>query len=157
MPENKNGSDYIVELDTVTAAATNTRGTEANYKMLVCLVSNGMDGQTESQSTTNKCSGRWAQSIPGTKSAVFNIEGQIVKLSAGEISGGMLNAKIVRDLWVNGTTFFARITDSTNDLDLYEEAKVYVSAYSDNSPTNDVVTFTATLTITGEVFTAPAA
>jgi hypothetical protein len=156
MPTTKNGSDYILEIDTVTAN-TADRGTEINFKLLACLTANGMDGQTESQSTTNKCSGRWAQSVPGTKSATFNVEGQVVALSAGEISGGMVNAKIIRDLWKNGTIFFARITDATNDADMYEEAKVYISAYSDNSPTNDVVTFTATLTITGEVFTAPAA
>lgn len=152
MPESKNGSDYVLEID-VTTANTSARGTEANFKMLACLTANGMDGQTEGQSTTNKCSGRWAQSQPGTRSAVFNVEGQVSKISVSE-AGSMFNAKTLRDLWKNGTVFFARITDATNDEDYYEEAKVWVSAYSDNSPTNDVVTFSATLTITGEVFTS---
>lgn len=150
-----NGSDIVLEIDTTTAT-TGNRGTEANFKLVVCAVSNGMDGQTESQSTTNKCSGKWAQSIPGTKSWTMNLELQTTKLTVGEAST-MYNHKVLKELWATGEEFFARITDATNSLDLYEEGKVYVSSYSDGAGTNEPGTVTVTLTGTGELYLAPVA
>lgn len=156
MPTTYDGSDFVLEIDSTTAEATNTRGTEANFKLVACLTSNGFDGQRSSQTTTNKCSGDNEESQPGTFSGTFSAEGQMVKLSVGE-AADMVNSKSLYVLFKAGTRFFARIADATLDVNAYKEAKVWISAYNETYPTKDVVTFTATFVITGEVFAAPVA
>lgn len=153
MPTPYDGSDIYLAIDATTSNAL-PRSVYANMKLLACLTSNGFDGQRSAQTTTNKCSGDNEESQPGTFSGTFNVEGQVVDLSGGE-AADMVNAKSLFDLFIAGTVFFAAITDATEDEVIYKEAKVWCSAYSDTSPTKDVVTFTATLTITGPVYDAP--
>lgn len=149
------GSDIVLEIDTTTAS-TAARSVYANMKPVACLTSNTFDGQRSSQTVTNKCSGDKEESQPSTFSATFGIEGHIEKLTSPE-AADFDNSKVLFDLFKDGTVFFAAITDATNDINVYKEAKVWISAYSESYPTKDVVTFSATLTITGDVYDAPVA
>lgn len=152
--ETKNGSNYLLEVDTVSAITLARPASGVNYKLIACQVSTGFSAQTAAQTTTNKCGNGYQASQPGEKSWSFNIEGQVVTLAVGEVAS-MVNSKSLKQLWKDGDTAFFRFTDAADDEDLYDEGKAWVSAYEETAPTNDVVTFTATLTGTGEPFFDP--
>lgn len=152
--EVQQGTGYNLEIDTVTALTADS-GTEANYKLVACLTANGFDGSTAAQTTTNKCSDGNQTSQPGELSWTMNVEGQVVTLDSGEATTRE-NSLTLKNLWKNKTTFWARSTNATNEEVGYNEGKVWISAYSENAPVNDVYTFTATLQGTGEpLFEAP--
>lgn len=147
------GSDFIVEIDTVTAN-TGSRGTEANFKATACLTQNAYEAARASQTTTNKCSGDFEESLPSTFSWSITLEGQIMKLGVGETSD-YINATTLKELHKAGTVFFARIADAVLSADGYSEGKGYLTDYSEQFPTKDVTTFSATFKGTGEPFFAP--
>jgi len=151
--ENQLGTGYLLEVDTVTSPKTNTRGVEANYKPIVCLTSNSIDGSSAEQSTSNKCDGGYASSQPGIKSWSMSSDGQVVTLTVSE-EATRENYQTLIDLWKSGEIFFMRSTDALETV--YREGAVWISSYSESAPNAEAYTFTATFTGTGELFTQPA-
>lgn len=145
--ENIQGTDYVLEIDTVTDTSLNDYGTDANYRLIACLVSNGIDITLADQTTSNKCSGGWATSLSGEGSWTFSGEGQAVSLNDTE-EETMANYQEVATLAVDKTVFFARMTNTAKNI--YREGKVRISSYSESAPNNEPYTFTVTFTGTGK-------
>lgn len=150
--EEQLGTGYVIEVDTVTALTAN-RGTEANYKIIACLTSNGFDGTTAAQSTDNKCNGRYSSSKPGVLSWSMSFEGVVVSLVAGE-AATRANAQEIATIWKDGKTCFWRWTNAAGEF--VREGKAWISAYNESAPNNEAYTFTGTLTGVGEPFLTPA-
>lgn len=146
------GTGYLLEIDQVTSTATATRGLEANFKPMVCLTGNGLDLTIAEQSTSNKCDGGFASSLPGIASWSFSGDGQAVTLVTGEATTRE-NFEAVAALAVSKKLFFARITDAEQTV--YREGMVWISSYNETMPNADAYTFTVTLTGTGTLFLAP--
>jgi len=142
------GTDFIIEIDTETRTSTPTavRGVDANYRPVVCLVSNGVDATAADQETTNKCSGGFKTSQSGVKS--WNIS------AAQAPEADYANFNELMELWKSGTAFFARITNTASTL-YYREGLVYNSSQSEGQPNQEAITFDITLTGIGELFLSP--
>ena len=148
------GTGYGLFIDTVTAVATNTRGTEANYKLVACGVTNGLDVTQADVSTTNKCDNGFDSSLAGNISWSFSFDGQAVTLGAGETSTKDNYQKLL-SLMLNKTVFFAKL-ENPDDATYIREGKVRISSMSESLPNSDVFTVTATFTGIGELFIVPA-
>lgn len=148
----KLGTDYFLEIDSTTAVATNVRGTDANYKLVACAVSNGFEVSVASTDTSNKCDGGWGSSIAGQGSWSLSIDGQAVETEGASVQE---NYQSLLTLALDKQQFFARITNADNSE--IREGLVQITAYSETMPNADVYTFTATLTGIGKPFIIPAA
>jgi len=149
------GTEFIIEIDTDTLTTTPnaTRGVDANFRPVVCLVSNGVDATSADQETTNKCSGGFKTSQSGVKS--WNITGNGQAISATQApADDYANFNELMALWKAGTQFFARITNAASTL-YYREGRVYISSQSEGQPNQEAITFDTTLTGVGELFLSP--
>lgn len=151
MATNLIGTPYMLEVDTTTVT-TSARGTEANYKLLACLTTNGVEFNNAEQNTSNKCDGGYATSVSGIGSWSFSADGQAVSLETGE-AATKTNFNAILALAKNKTIFFARMTNTAKDV--YREGKVRISTYSETAPNSDAYTFTATFVGIGELFILP--
>jgi len=147
------GTTYALEVDDTTAVATNTRGTDANYKLLACLTSNGVEFTVAEQDTSNKCDGGNATSIPGLSSWTMSGDGQAVTLETGEATTRINYQKII-ELATTKEIFFLRLTDPTNTV--VREGKVFITSYSETAPNADAYTFTVSFKGVGQLFITPA-
>jgi len=155
MATQRNGNEFMLENDSVTAL-TATRGTEANYLPVVCLTSSSGNLTRAEQTTTNQCDQGNTSSKPGTLSGTISIEGQLSTLDSGELTTKK-NATTLKKQIKAGTISWWRISDAAQGPDGFYEARGWLSNVSETNPTNDVVTFTATLNLTGEIFVEPVA
>jgi len=149
---NLQGTDFILEVDTTTAL-TADRGTDANYRLIACLVTNGIEISLAEQSTSNKCDEGWGTSLSGMGTWSFSADGQAVSLESGE-AATMANYQTLIDLALDKQIFFMRMTDSGNTV--VREGKVRISAYSETAPNQEAYSFTATFTGIGKPFITPA-
>ena len=154
MSTNLLGTTFALEVDVTTAVATNTRGTDANYKLLACLTSNGVEVSIAQQDTSNKCDGGNQTSIPGLLSWTMSGDGQAVSLESGE-AATKTNYQAIMALALAKTVFFLRFTDPANTV--VREGKVYITSYSETAPNADAYTFTVTFQGVGELFITPVA
>lgn len=147
------GTGYLLEVDSITDYKTNLtgRGTEANYKPLVCLTGNGLDLTIAEQSTSNKCDGGFASSLPGLASWSFSGDGQAVTFSLAE-GTTRANFETIAALAVSKKLFYIRMTDATQTV--YREGLVWISSYNETTPNAEAYTFTCTLTGTGVLYLA---
>lgn len=151
--QNLQGTDYILEVDTTTAL-TSARGTDANYRLIACLVTNGIELSLAEQSTSNKCDEGWGTSLSGMGTWSFSADGQAVTLEGSEITA-MANYQTLIDLALDKQVFFMRMTNADNTV--VREGKVRISAYSETAPNQEAYSFTATFTGIGKPFITPAA
>lgn len=151
--QNLQGTDYILEVDTTTAL-TSARGTDANYRLIACLVTNGIELSLAEQSTSNKCDEGWGTSLSGMGTWSFSADGQAVTLEGSEITA-MVNYQTLIDLALDKQVFFMRMTNADNTV--VREGKVRISAYSETAPNQEAYSFTATFTGIGKPFINPAA
>jgi predicted secreted protein len=149
------GTGFYLEIDLITDPATNDRGTDANYILVACLTSNGFSVSRAAQSVTNKCTGGWDDSLSGNGTWSIPVEGQVVSLDETE-EATMANSKVLKDLAIAGTPFFARTTDAAQTAAGYNEGKVRIGEFSETAPNDAPFTFTTTLTGKGAPFTSPA-
>lgn len=150
--ENEIGTEYILEIDIITDPATNEYGTDANYKPVACLVTNGLTISTAQQNISNKCDGGWAKSRPGKRSGSFSGDGQAMQFSPSEASANE-NYQTLINLAVEGEIFFIRMTNPEQEI--YREAKAYISEYSETAPDEEPYTFTASFVAMNKVLTEP--
>lgn len=149
-----NGTGYGLYIDTVTAVATNDRGTEANYKLVACGVTNGLDMNRAEITTSNKCDNGYASSISGLFDWSFSFDGQAVSI-VGETTS-KVNYQTLIGLMKSGVVFFAKLANPDDD-DYIREGKVRISTMAESMPNQDIFTVTATFTGTGELFIEPEA
>lgn len=149
----KIGTGYVLSIDTTTVVSTNTRGTDANYKVVACALTTGLDSSQGDVSTTNKCDGGFDSSQAGNISWSLSFDGQAVTLGAGEASSKENYQKLM-SLHVGKTIFFAKL-ESPDDAEYIREGKVRISSMSESQPNSDVFTVTATFQGTGELFIVP--
>lgn len=150
--ENLLGTAYVLEIDSVTDPATNTRGTDANYKVLACLLTNGFEITIADQDTSNKCDEGWGTSVGGLGTWNFSGDGQAVSLVAGELAT-KTNYQAILELALSKEIFFVRMSDPENTV--VREGKVRISSYSETAPNAEAYTFTATFTGVGKPFVTP--
>lgn len=150
--ENLIGTDYVLQIDTVTPTATNVRGDSDEYRTVACWTSNGVELAVATQDTTNKCSNGNTQSVPGLLSWSFSGDGQAVSLTPSE-EATKANFQELLALANAKTTFFMRLTNLATTL--VREGLVYISAYQETTGNAEPYTFTATFTGSGELFITP--
>lgn len=150
MATNITGTDVILEIDTVTAI-TAARGTDANYKAIACLVTNGIELSFAEQSTSNKCDGGFANSESGMGSWSFTADGQAVE----DIDSAQVNYQTLFNLALNKTKFWMRMTNPDNGY--YREGVVRISQHNETAPNQEVLTFTSTFTGQGQPLSTPGA
>jgi len=151
--ENLMGTDYVIEIDTITSVATNTRGTEANYKTVACWTTNGFEVSLAEQATSNKCDEGWSTSQSGLGSWTLTGDGQAVSLTDDE-KLVKANYQTLLKLAIDKKIFFARLTNPTKGL--VREGKVRFSQYNETAPNGEAYTFTATMVGIGKPEIEPA-
>lgn len=149
--QNLKGTDYVLEIDTETPT-TALRGTDANFRLVACLTSNGLEISTASTEITNKCSDGNAESMPGLTSSTFSGEGQAVSITELE-EDTMINFEEIAALANDKEVFFIRMTNVAKST--YREAKVWMSSYGETAGNEELYTFTATFQVTGKLYLAP--
>jgi hypothetical protein len=151
--ENLIGTDYVLQIDTVTPTSTYTRGDSDEYRTIACLTTNGLEIAVATQDTTNKCSEGTTQSVPGLLSWSFSGDGQATSITLLE-EDTKANFQEILNLIVAKTVFFARWTNISNSL--VREGMGYLSAYNETAGNAEPYTFTFTFTGSGQIFTEPA-
>lgn len=147
------GTPYLLEIDTETDPTTEDRGSDANYRPVACLNSNGVDSSTAEQDVSNKCDGGKRKVIPGQGSWNMSLEGIATDLEDSE-EGSYANYQELIGLSVNKQVFFARITNE--DQTTYREGKVFFTSYTETQPYEAPFTFSGSLSGSGELFLTPA-
>lgn len=146
--ENKNGTEYYIEVDLITDPATNEfPPNDDNYLLVACAVSNGFSVSVADQDTSNKCDEGWGSSVSGLGSFSFNIDGQVVSLTETE-EDTKTNYQALLQAALDKKTFFTRMTGITKDI--YREGKTRISQYEETAPNADPYTFTSTFTGIGK-------
>lgn len=153
MSTNLLGTDYLLYVDTTTAL-TAARGTDANYKLLACLTSNGFEISNAEQSTSNKCDEGWATSLSGLGSWTMSGDGQAVDITLAE-EATKTNYQALLQLALDKTIFFLKWADP--DDNVVREGKVRISSYSETAPNAEAYTFTVSFAGIGKPFIEPAA
>lgn len=145
-----NGKDYILEIDDTTAI-TAARGSNANYKPIMCEVSSTFGITTDEQSVSNKCGGGWANSNPGDSSFTFSGEFHAIDPTTADSSAQSLAE--IANLAVTKKKFWLRRTKSGDAAagipTIVREGVVYISNYSEETGTEDPFSFTADFTGVG--------
>lgn len=147
------GTDYVLYIDTETAL-TAERGTEANYRVVACLNTNGVTVSIADQDVSNKCDGGFKNSVPGILSWNFSGDGIAASITEAE-EATFANYQELLALAKGRTQFFAKISNATETI--IREGKVYISEYSETQPNAAAYTFTANFIGLGELFIVPAA
>lgn len=147
------GTGYGLWIDFTTPIASNTRGTEANYKLVACSTETGMDFTREETDTSNKCDEGYASSIPGLANWNFSFNGQAVSLEVSE--SAKVNYQKLLELAKAGTTFFSKLEDP-NDPTYIREGKTFITSFNETQPNQAVLAVTATFKGVGELFITPA-
>lgn len=119
----------------------------SNYRVVACLVTNGFELTFADQTTSNKCSGGWAESLSGEGSSSFTAEGQAVS-EDGFDEEVKINFQEIALLALDKQVFFVRMTNP--ELGTYREGKVRISSYSESAPNNEPYTFTSTFVVIGK-------
>jgi len=148
-----NGTGTLFFIDEVTPITTNGYDVEfpGDFEPVVCLTDNSFDFSVAPITTSNKCNGLWASSIPGEKSGTFGMNGMAVKLADDD---GRYNMNKVFELAKNGTLVWGAQFD--DELYSVRYGVGYFTAYADQNPDKQAKTFSGTFTITGEIFTQTA-
>ena len=158
MPEIITSKDYLMYIDDVTPTANTLRpATQANYRLVACWTSNGFSQTTAGNEFTNKCSGGNAESAPGTKSSTMTGSGQAFSLTEDE-EEAQANFETILNLSNadTGNVHFVKIVRpaSAGIPAVWREAKAWISDYSETGDDIAPLTFDATWTVTGRVFTS---
>lgn len=144
----KNGKDYLVFIDTSTSITAEAPPTpnSANWRMLMCLNTNALNVTIDSIDTTTKCTGGWADSIPGDGSWEITADGAVVDTDDNEEA----NANELLSLVNNKTSFWAAIFDPTRET--YRMGVVFISSYGETYDNNAMYGFSLTLTGRGGLY-----
>lgn len=154
MSEIITSKDYVMSIDTITPTANTLRPpTQDNYRTVACWTSNGFSQTTAGNEYTNKCSEGNAESAPGTKSSSMTGSGQAFSLTDDE-EEAMINFQSIFDLSNadSGNVHFVKIQHVQSGI--IREAKAWISDYSETGDDIAPLTFDATWTVTGRVFTS---
>lgn len=145
------GRDYVMEIDTVTAA-TADRGSDANYNPILCEVSSDFSIETdETTPVSNKCvaQGGWSNNDPNLSSWSFSGEWQAIDPATGDPSAASMDE--IAALAASKQKFWARrVLAGSTGVEVVREGLVWISSYNDTANTDDPFTFTATFTGVGE-------
>jgi len=141
-----NGTSYIILIDTTTPR-TAERGTEANYRPVVCGVTNGFNMSFEAISLRNKCDGGWDNTESGYGSWGLNLDGQAIALRNVE---KLIKANYdeVANLAVKKRVFWAKMGDLDNKRVI--EGLVRIGSYSETADLEEPYTFTVEFVGLGE-------
>jgi len=131
-----NGSAFLIWIDTVTAL-TAERG--ADYRPVVCGVSNGFGLDVESISIRNKCDGGYDNTLPGYLTWNFDMDGYAVGLrQADKIAKA--NFQEMALLALNKVTFWAKMEDLQTSIT--REGKVRITSYRETADLDSPYSFT---------------
>lgn len=118
-------NQYIMFIDVITPK-TASQGVLANYKPVICGISNGINLEFESISFRNKCDGMWDNSASGYGSWNFDMQGHAIAIKNSE-KLIKANYQEVADLAVNRREFWAKMADVNNLI--VREGLVRISSY----------------------------
>lgn len=144
----KNGTDYVVFIDTVTPITSETPPLpgSANWRMIMCLNTNAINVTVDSIDTTTKCTGGWADAIPGDASWEITADGAAVDTDGP--SEASFNELL--SLTANKESFWAAIFDGERET--WRMGVVYISSYGESFDRNTMFGFTSTLTGRGQLY-----
>lgn len=141
-----NGTAYIIFIDTITPR-TAERGTEANYRPVVCGVTNGFNMSFEAIQLRNKCDGGWDNTESGYGSWGLNLDGQAIALRNVE---KLIKANFdeVANLAVKKRVFWAKMGDI--DSKRVIEGLVRIGSYNETADLEEPYSFTVEFVGLGE-------
>lgn len=138
------GNAYIGWID-LTTPLTAERG--ADYRPIVCGVSNGFGMDIESISTRNKQDGGYDSSIPGYVTTSFDMDGyavglkQVDKIAKANFQEMALLARDKRIFWFKIEDVETTVT---------REARVWISSYRETLNQDNPFSFTCNFNVTGK-------
>lgn len=144
----KNGTDYLVFVNTAVPITNDTppENDDTGWKMLMCLNTNALNVTVNSIDTTTKCTGGWADAIPGDASWEITADGAAVDVDGNaEASNNEILA-----LTANKVSFWVAIFDPERDM--YRKGVAFVSSYGESFNRNEQFSFSITLTGRGELY-----
>lgn len=146
----KNGKDYIVYIDKVTAiTGAPPLPTSTDFIPLMCLSSNALNVTINGIDTTSKCTNGWADSIPGDGSWEITADGQAISVAVLD-EDIKASADQLFDLATNKTSFWAAIFDPAKST--FRVGVAFISSFAENFNNNESYTFSITLTGRGELY-----
>lgn len=146
-----NGNEYIVLIDSTTAV---TEAAPLAYRPVMCMSSNGFSGTTDSIETSDKCSGGFADPLPGTSSWEITGTGNAIDETL-EASADSYQALF--ELWQSKQVFWVKMANTTDGTGaaVIREGIGFISSYSETADTDTPYTFDFTITGKGEVNGVP--
>lgn len=139
-----NGIAYILWIDTDTPL-TASSGTEANYRPIVCGISNGFGMDIESISTRNKTDGGYDQSLGGYLSWSFDMDGYAIGVKTSDQKA---NFQELAELAKAKKIFWIKQQDIAETIK--REGKARISSYRETADLDSPYSFTANFTGIGE-------
>lgn len=137
----ENGTKYLLFVKRTTSGAT--------WKVLACLISNGVDMQTDEITTSSKCSGNYKESIPGEQGWSFSGSGNAID---SDLKPDEASYKELKDIWKKGEVCEWKLAKvGATDVD-YGEG--WINSLSKATNHNEAVTFDVNITGSGELFDA---
>lgn len=146
-----NGNDYIVFIDTETVV-TAPKGLV--YKPLMCMTSNGVNLATDSIDTSDKCSGDFADPLPGTTTATITGSGNAIDET---LEPSAVSFQELFDLASTKAVFWVKIANKVGNTDtpIIREGVAFISDYTETQDTNTPFTFDVTFAIKGKLNGTP--
>jgi hypothetical protein len=138
-----NGKDIALELD---ISLTDT----PDWQVVTCITETDLDTARETIDANSKCG---PATLAGTATFTANFTGFFAQvLDAGEIS---LPSLAVINYEGNGEERHWRLIDTDGGTTYYREFRGALTAFNESSNNNEPVTYTATISIAGNVLLAP--
>lgn len=138
------GKSYILWIDTETAL-TESSGSDANYRPIVCGISNGFGMDIESISTRNKDDGGYDQSEAGYLSWNFDMDGFAIGVKTSDRKANFQEiaelAKAKKAFWIKQEDVEQTIT---------REGKARITSYRETADLETPYSFTASFIGIGE-------
>lgn len=139
------GNEILLYIDTVTPLTARPVDDD-DYKLIACIVGNGLNISTADIDTTSKCSGRFTESDSGDVTWSFSGNGNAIDDQGPSETG----YQELIELALAGTKFWAKIANLDNTI--LREGIVRISSYDEDFQRNTPFAFTATLAGSGELY-----
>lgn len=147
-----NGREYVLFVDTTTPVTTAiTAVTPDNFKMIMCLTSNGFELTTSPIDSTSKCDGGFASSEAGVTGWSMSADGLITILTAPDSTDGFDENQLFELAKSKASAWFAIM--SVTSLGASPRIRYGVGridSLSETDPDNETSTFTVSITGIGE-------
>ena len=117
------------------------------YKNVVCEVGHTYNRSRSTNSVETKCYGGVALVSIGAKSGSIDFQGA----SETQPSATQVSANDINNYYENGTYLYWKLEVPTGGADRYRQGRGYITDLSEDAQIGDILQFSFTLTIDGDV------